>query len=210
VPALAKKGASNSGGEVAAIRRDEAERQRRIREGTKRISDMFGAQFNDNFFNSRRDSFTNYAMPQLADQHRDAAKQLTFSLDRRGALDSSSRAKLEADLERKRALLETEIRDKGLDYANSARANVEGARSDLINTLNATGDVEGAVQSAQARAMVLSQSPGYSPLVSMFSDFTNSLGQQAAAERAFAYGAGPRPAFSTGLFGTPAGAVRNS
>src|SRR5690606_19291435 len=122
------------------------------------------------------------------DQHQDAQKQLAFALARRGAMDSSSRAALEADLERKRGLLETEIKDKALDQANAARANVESARSDLVNTLNATGDTEGAVQGAQARATVLSQSPGYSPLVALFADFTNALGQQAAAERAFAYG----------------------
>lgn len=205
---MAKKGASNSGSEVARVRADEAARQERIRQGTSRISDIFG-QFDDEFYEGRRDSFTNYATPQLQDQHQDAQKQLTFALDRRGALDSSSRASQEGDLEKRRGLLETEIKDKALDHANTARSNVEGARSGLIQTLNATGDTEGAVNSAQARATVLSQSPGYSPLVSLFSDFTAGLGQQAAAERAFSYGAGPKPTFSTGLFGTPRGAVEN-
>lgn len=207
---MAKKGASDGGSEVAAARADEQARQDRIRQGTTKIADMFDGQFNDAFYTGRKDSFTNYALPQLADQTKDAQKQLTFSLDRRGALDSSSRASLGTELEKKRALLETEIKDKANDYANTARANVESARSDLTNTLNATGDVQGAVQGAQARATVLSQQPGYSPLVGMFADFTSGLGQQAAAERAFAYGAGPKPAISTGLFGTPRGAVANS
>lgn len=204
---MAKKGASNSGGEVAAVRADEAARQERIRQGTARIADLFDTQFNDDFFEGRRQSFIDYVMPQLQDQYQDAQKQLAFALARRGAMDSSSRAALEADLEQKRGLLETEIKDRALDQANSARAAVESARSDLVNTLNATGDVEGAVQGAQARATVLSQSPGYSPLVALFADFTNALGQQAAAERAFAYGAGPKPAINTGLFGTPRNAV---
>lgn len=202
-----KKGATDGGSEVAQMRRDEQERQQRIREGTTKISDLFGSQFNDDFYEGRKQSFIDYAMPQLNDQHQDAVKQLAFALSRRGALDSSSRAGQEADLERRRALLETQVKSQGADYANTAKANVESARSDLINTLNATGDVEGAVQGAQARAAVLSQTPGYSPLVSLFSDFTSALGQQAAAERAFAYGAGPRPAINTGLFGTPRGAV---
>ena len=206
---LAKKGASDGGGEVAAARAEEQARQQTIRDGTQKISDLFDGQFNQDFYDKRRDSFVNYASPQLADQHKDASKQLTFALERRGALDSSSRASLGTELEKKRALLETEIKGKANDFANTARANVESARSDLTNTLNATGDVEGAVQSAQARSAVLSQTPGYSPLASMFSDFTGALGKQAAAERAFSYGAGPKPAISTGLFGTPRGAVVN-
>lgn len=204
---MAKKGGSDGGSEVQAVRADEAARQERIRQGTSRISEMFDTQFNDDFFTNRTKSFTDYALPQLSDQHKDASKQLAFALDRRGALDSSSRAAQEAELEKRRALLETEIKDKAADYGNSARANVEGARSDLVATLNATGDTEGAVQSAQARSAVLSQTPGYSPLVSLFADFTSALGQQAAAERAFAYGAGPKPAVATGLFGTPRNAV---
>lgn len=204
---MAKKGASDGASEVAQAREDEQARQQRIREGTGKISELFDSQFNDDFYTGRQDSFVNYAMPQLSDQHNDAVKQLTFALARRGALDSSSRAAQEAELERRRALLETEVKSKGADYANTARANVEGARSDLINTLNVTGDVEGAVQGSQARAAVLSQTPGYSPLVSLFADFTSGLGQQAAAERAFSYGAGPRPSINTGLFGAPSGAV---
>lgn len=207
---MAKKGASDGGSEVAQVRADEAARQDRIRQGTKKIADMFDGQFNQDFYDKRRDSFTNYALPQLQDQHKEASKQLSYALERRGALDSTSRASLGSELERKRALLETEIKDKATDYANTAKANVESTRSDLVNTLNATGDNEAAVQSAQARAAILSQTPGYSPLASLFNDFTNALGAQAAAEKAFAYGAGPKPAISTGLFGTPRGAVVNS
>lgn len=207
---MAKKGASNSGSEVEQIRADEAARQERIRKGTADISSLFDSQFNDQFYTGRRDAYTDYALPQLADQSKDASKQLAFSLERRGALDSTSRASLGAELERQRALREAEIKSTASDYANTARSNVESARSDLVSTLNATGDNEAAVKGAQARATVLSQSPGYSPLVSLFSDFTNAIGQQAAAERAYYYGAGPRPSVSTGLFGTPNGAVVNS
>lgn len=203
---MAKKGATDGDSEVAQARADEQARQDQIRQGTQNISDLFG-QFDDQFYNGRRDAYVNYATPQLEDQTNDARKQLTYALARRGALDSSSRATQEADLERLRALAETQIKDQGNDYATTARANVESARSDLVNQLNATGDVQEAVQGAQARAAVLSQLPGYSPIASVFSDFTSALGQQAAAERAFAYGAGPKPAVSTGLFGVPRNAV---
>lgn len=182
------------------MRADEAARQERIREGTKSISDMFDAQFTPTFFENRAKSYVDYATPQLADQHKDAVKELTFALDRRGALDSSSRAGLEAELERRRALSEQEIKDKATDYKTAAQTGVEGARSNLITTLNATGDAESAVSSAQSRAAALSALPGYSPLSQLFVDFTSMLGTQAAAEKSFAYANGPKPTFSTGLF----------
>lgn len=192
------------------IRQEEAERQERVRQGTSRIEDLFGSQFNDSFYDKQRDNYLNYAQPQLADQHKDAAKQLTFALDRRGALDSSSRSSLEANLEKKRGLFDTEIKDRANQFRTDAMAGVEGARSDLLNTLNATGDVDAAVKSANNRAKVLSQPTPYSPIAQAFGDFTTALGAQAAAERAFSYGAGPRPAMVTGLFGQRNGAVVNS
>ncbi len=206
---VAKKGASDSGSEVDQVRADEAARQAQIRNGTSRIASMFDSQFTPDFFNKQAKNYTDYAQPQLESQTKDATKQLTFALDRRGALDSSSRSSLAAELERRRALAAADIAGKAQDYETSAKANVEGARSGLIQTLNATGDVDSAVASANARAAALSATPGYSPLSALFADFTSGLGQQAAAERAYAYGAGAKPTYSTGLFGTPQGAVVN-
>jgi len=209
VPVLAKKGGTDSGDEVAQARADEQARQAAIRSGTQQISDLFDKQFTPDFYTARAKSYTDYALPQEQQQYKDAGKQLVFALDRRGALDSSSRASLQAQLDQKDAIQRQNIADQGQTYANTAKANVEGARSDLINTLNSTGDVQSAVNSANARAQVLSAVPGYSPISTLFSDFTSGLGQQAAAERAFAYGAGPAPAVNTGLFAPRPGAVVN-
>lgn len=202
-------GKGGSGSEVAAARAAEQSRQNKIREGSAKIADLFDSQFNDNFYADRAKSYEDYANPQVADQFGDAKKQLVFSLARRGALDSTSRASLETELDKRRAIQEQNIKDQALNFANTAKANVEGARSDLVNTLNATGDVDSAVQGATARAQVLSAVPAYSPIPQLFADFTSGLGQQAAAERAFAYGAGPKPAISTGLFAPRSGAVVN-
>lgn len=204
---MAKKGGTDGGSEVAQARADEQARQAQVRQGTQQISDLFGNQFNDQFYADRAKSYTDYATPQEGQQYNDAGKQLVFALARRGALDSSSRAGQQAKLDQQHAIQVQNIKDQGQTYANTAKANVEGARSDLVNTLNATGDVTGAVNSANARAQVLSAVPGYSPIASLYGDFTTGLGQQAAAERAFSYGAGPRPAVNTGLFAPRAGAV---
>lgn len=206
---MAKKGGTDSGAEVAAARADEQARQDAIRTGTSKISSLFDGQFTPDFYAGRAKSYTDYALPQEQDQFGQAKKQLTFALARRGALDSSSRASLQADLEKRDALQRQNIADQGQTFANTAKANVEGARADLINTLNATGDVTSAVNGATARSQILSAVPGYSPISALFADFTSGLGQQAAAERAFSFGGGPRPAINTGLFAPRNGAVVN-
>lgn len=201
---------TDTGSEVDAARREEELRQQRIRKGTSKIGKLFDSQFNKDFYKGRAQSYRDYAMPQLADQFGDASKQLTFALDRRGMLDSSSRASLGGELEKRRALQEQKIKDDALNYKNAAKANVEGARADLTNMLNTTGDVDAAVRGATTRAQVLSAVPAYNPISQLFADFTSGLGQQAAAERAFAYGGGPRPALNTGIFGPRSGAVVNT
>ena len=203
--------AGNSARKDAAIARaDEQARQDRIREGTQRIGTVFDGQFNDQFFDGRRQAYIDYAKPQLEDQYGDAQKQLTFALARGGNLNSSVRGEKAADLQQRFDLTKQEITDKGLSYANEARSNVEGARSDLVGMLNATGDAEGAANSAITRASTLSQPAAFSPLSQLFGDITAGLGQQAALERAAAFSGGAvKPTFNTGLF-APRSAVQVS
>lgn len=201
---------SDEPSEADLARDAERRRQRRIKRGTNKITKLFDTQFNDDFFNGRRQSYVDYALPQLNDQFSDASKQLAFSLERRGALDSSSRSSLEADLNRQRALGETTINDQARDFETDARVGVENARNGLIDMLNATGDASRAVNNATTQASILSKVPAYNPISQLFADFTAGLGQNAAAERAFAYGAGPRPGVSTGLFGARSGSVVNT
>ena len=199
--------AGNSGGKEARLARaDEQARQDRIRQGTERIGGIFDSQFNDDFFNQRKQAFLNYATPQLEDQFGDAQKQLTFALARGGNLNSSVRGEKAAELQKQFDLNKQQIADKALASSTEARNAVEDARSGLVATLNATGDAQGAANSAIARASALSQPASFSPLTQLFSDFTSGLGQQAALERAdslFGSGVG-RPQigrFNTGMFG---------
>ena len=156
--------------------------------------------FNDDFYRGIRDSYTDYAIPQLTEQRDKAAKDLTFSLARSGQLDGSVRGQKSGELQKLFDLNEQQVRDQALAYENQARNNVENARADLIGTLNATGDNQQAVNSALSRATILTQPQAYSPLGQLFTDFTAQLGNQAARERAYAAG-GPKPAFNTGWFG---------
>lgn len=190
-------------------RADEVARQQRIQAGTDNINSMFDGQFNDDFFNKQRQNYIDYASPQLEDQYGQAQKQLVYSLARNGNLDSSARADLEGQLQKKYDLNKQQIADQGVAYGNQSRNSVEDARSQLIGMLNSTGDASGAVNSAISRAQSLSQPPSYSTLSNLFTDFTSALGTQAALERADAYSGGMvKPAINTGLFAPSAGAVQ--
>lgn len=187
---------------------DEQERQNRIRQGTTSINTQFDNQFNDDFYTGRRQSFLDYANPQLADQFADTRKKLTYWLDSRGLLDSSVRADKEAELQKLYDQNQRQVTDQGLNYENDAKNKVADARAGLIRDLQASGDNQGAVQAATNRATALSAPDTYSPLADMFSSFTGALGTQAALERSAAFG-GPEPAFNTGLFAPNRKAVVN-
>lgn len=187
----------------------EQARQGRIREGTTAINDTFG-QFGDDYFSNLRNSFTEFAVPQLDDQFSKAREELTFALARSGTLDSSIRADQSAKMQREYDLTRQNIADQALGYENKARSQIEDARSELIRTLQSTGDAQGAAQAAQARAGALAQPPTYSPLEQLFTDFSAGLAKQAALERAEAFGSPVRPRYNTGLFGPSADAVRTS
>lgn len=155
--------------------------------------------FDDNFYNARKQAYLDYADPQLEDQYGDANKQLTFSLARGGLLDSSVRGEKLGDLQQLYDTQKQAVADKALSYETSAKNSVEDARSNLISTLNATGDADGAAKAALARSSALTQPDAYSPLGQLFTDFTNGLGIQAAQERSYAAG-GAKPLYNTGLF----------
>jgi hypothetical protein len=189
-------------------RRDEAARQARIRQGNQSIASTFDTQFSDDFFTGIRNSYSNFARPQLDDQMDKAREQLTYALARSGTLDSSIRGEQSADLQKTYDTNLQDITDKARQYENDQRTSVEGARADLVSTLQATGDAQGASNAALARARTLSATPAYSPLSQLFQDSTALLGQQAALERSYSLGYGNRPRFNTGLFGAPSSAVR--
>lgn len=196
-------------GAAEKARNDEAFRQTQIREGTAAVDRTFAGSFNDDFFTGRKNAFLNYATPQLEQQYGDTRKALTFSLDRSGTLDSSTRAQKFGELQQLYDTNKQSIADQALSYENEARGSVENARSGLISSLNASGDATGLANQAISKAQALSAPQAFSPLSQLFSSFTSGLGQQAAQERAEAASGGTYEArFNTGLFGPKKSAVQ--
>lgn len=201
-------GGKNAASKAAkTARADEVARQERIRSGTTSINDTFG-QFDDNFYNGLRQSFVDFARPQLDEQYGKARDQLTFALARSGTLDSSMRGERAAELQKANDLNLQDITGQARQYENDTRTNVEKARADLIAMLQATGDDQGAANAALSRAQILTSPPSYSPLGQLFQDGTSMLSQQAALEKSYALGLGAKPRFNTGLFGAGNNSVR--
>jgi hypothetical protein len=204
---MGNSAAKASSEEARRARADEEARQARIRQGTSKINTTFDTQFNSDFFAGRRDAYTGYAMPQVDDQYRDTQKELTFALTRAGLLDSSVRGQKTADLQKRYDLNKQQVGDQAIASAGETKNAVEDARSNLIATLNATGDAQGAANSAISRASALSTPAAFSPLSNLFADFTAGLGTQAALERANYYSGGQVPVkYKTNLF-TPGRSV---
>ena len=164
--------------------------------------------FDKDFYKGQATAYREYATPQLQDQYSDAGDDLTFHLARRGLLDSSTRASKEAELGKLYETQRQKVVSDARQYETDARNRVEDSRRDLITTLQATADAQGAAQSALRRADALSRPPSYSPLEHLFVDFTAGLGTQAALERAYAAG-GPKPRYGPFLYGPGSRAVVN-
>jgi|ThiBiot_500_plan_1041544.scaffolds.fasta_scaffold11154_2 hypothetical protein len=199
---------SGGDGGAQAQRQAEFDRQTSIRTGTNSINNLFDTQFNDDFYSGRGKAYLDYVNPQLDDQYAEARKQLTYALDRAGTLDSTARTSKEAELQKEYDNLKRAFGDKALDYSNTARNNVEGARSNLIGMLNSTGDQQGAINAATGRAAALTAPDTFDPIGQLFANFTGALQTQSGLEKTGAL-TGQPPRYNTGLFGTnPTSAVK--
>ena len=185
----------------------EAARQAAIKSGTDQVNSTFDSQFTPDYYQKLADNYTGYAEPQLNDQFGDATRQLTYALDRSGNLNSSTRGYQESQLQKLYNQNDQSIKDQAVAYEGQAKSNVETARENLINTLNATGDAQGAANSAVSQSSALSTPAAYSPLTNLFADFTSNLGTAAAAARAYALSGGYSPTISPAMFSNSGPAV---
>lgn len=150
--------------------------------------------FDQAFYDARAQEYQDFANPQLEDQFSEAAKKLTLQLARAGILDSSARANQFSKLQRDYQLQKTGIVDKANDYANQARNNVEGARTELVNMNSAMADPALIATEAQNRMAALKASPSFDILAPLFTNVGEGIATQADLERRQAQ------RYNTGMF----------
>lgn len=158
---------SGDGGASERARAEEDARQGRIKEGTAKISETFG-EFNDDFFKKRQTDYQSSQRPEVDRQFKEAQGNIMYGLARTGQLGSSERSRQLGVVGRERDSAALKVADKGLEYANQARAQVEQSRTDLLNQLNATSDSQLASNQAANRMNVLRASPAFEGLGSLF------------------------------------------
>lgn len=186
---------------AAIARRQEEERQARIREGRGKIDEAFG-QFDDPFYQTQQQNYLDYYTPQLTNKFEDARRKLISDLSRTGNLQSGVGAKKQGDLKKAFDLQSGTISGQAIDYGNQVRTNVENARSDLYQQNQASADPSAAGSSAMARVGALSQAPALTPLGDVFAGLIDLGGLALASE------ARGGPGLKTGLFSPQKNAVR--
>lgn len=188
-------GGRGGDGGAAERRRQEEERQGRIREGRDKIDTTF-AQFDQPFYDQRRQSYIDYATPQLDDQFKDASRDLLLALTRSGLQNSSARARRFGDLQKQYDQHARSVGNTALDFENRARSSIGSAKNDLYSQNQNLADPSMVAQSAMSRANNLTQLPAYDPLVGLFEGITAGIATQADLERR------GKARMNTGLFST--------
>ena len=176
--------------QAQAAAQAEAQRQGTISQDTSSIKNAFGG-FDDNFFNNQSTAYQNYANPQLDDQYQTAKDQLSFALGREGLLDSSEGARQIAELSKQYDTNKQNIVDTGDQYANTARQNVAGTQSTLLQQAQNAEAPDSISSDLAARMPTLGALPAFSPLGDIFQNVSALAANSYAWQRAAQGGAVP-------------------
>lgn len=147
------------------------------------------------FLADRRQSLTNFYMPQINDQAQDAQDNLTFAHARSGTLQSSMAAdnvgELQNDIDMQRMSTLSNIDGQ----VNQMRGRFADTRMQLENMLASTGDSQMAINSGLAQVQNLyNQQPQLNPLGDVFANAASGIGQ---------YGQGYQRGRIAGIYNQP-------
>ena len=141
----------------------ENRRQGQISAGQSAIENEF-SKFDDDYYNSIADDYTDYATPQLEEQKNEAIRRLRANLARGGRLGSSVAAQEESKLSKTFSDELLNIATQGREYANNRRGAVNSAYGSLLSQNQGLADSSASAAAAQREAERLSVTPEYQPL----------------------------------------------
>jgi len=153
-------------------RREEANRQQRIREGRASIDSAL-APFNDPYYRQKNTQYQNYYGSQVDQQHQRAQDALKLQLSTSGLGRSSAAGFGMGELGSEYARNMADVNLKGNEYEQGVRRDVEGIRGTLNTQLNSSADAALAAQRANMQAAdQFKKADNFAPLASVFSDFS--------------------------------------
>ena len=154
-------------GGAAESRQMEIDRQARIKEGISAVNNAFRG-FDDGFYAKQKNTYSQWARPQVSRQYNQALDQLKYGMARTGLGASSASAKAKADLTYELGQQTQNVEQQARDYEQKSRQTVEMARGDLIGQAVSTTDPMAAANSSLSRANSMASGPAYTPVGALF------------------------------------------
>ena len=154
-------------GGAAESRQMEIDRQARIKEGISAVNNAFRG-FDDGFYAKQKNTYSQWARPQVSRQYNQALDQLKYGMARTGLGASSASAKAKADLTYELGQQTQNVEQQSRDYEQKSRQTVEMARGDLIGQAVSTTDPMAAANSSLSRANSMASGPAYTPVGALF------------------------------------------
>lgn len=176
-------GKGSAGREARRARKSEEEREARIKKGTVDIRAMFDQKFNGQYYDRALKEQKGAYADEFNTQWETARKGLEAALMRSGLYDSTVGAQKLAAAGKEKDLRQLDVNQRALSAVEGRRANISAAQDNVIGQLRASGDMNAASAGAAAQLAQQSQPIPYSPLGSVFTDFTAGLATQAEQER---------------------------
>lgn len=129
--------------------------------------------FDENFYKQRADAYSAYAMPQLAQQYKQASNAIDFGLANRGLLNSGANNQAQSNLNLALGQQKQNVVDTGIAQSQALRTNVENSRQQAVQQLYQSADPGQAQLQALNSYNSLSQPSAYAPIANAFSGLAN-------------------------------------
>ena len=188
-------GSSGGDGGAAERRKAEEARAQRVRDSRGAVDTVFGT-YDDDFYNKRRQSYLDYANPQVQQDYEDAMGELMGALASSGRTKSSLAAKRKAKGQELMDRAQADVNMKAEGHVADLEAALAEAKGNMYTQASNLADVDATTNLAIGQFQSASKPPVYNPLTDMFADLTAGLATQADLERR------NQARFNTGLFTT--------
>lgn len=127
------------------------------------------------FFQAREKAYTDFALPQLADQYQNARENSIYGLSNVGLSGSSVDTKQKFKLEKAMNSGRQNVAEEGINQSNRLKDQVEQSRQQAIQQLYQTGDPSQALKTAINTSASFERPGGFNQLANGFGDVMNQF-----------------------------------